>query len=50
MGERCLILIDEFKEAGLHAKHLLDTRHNSVDAIELVVEDIMNNKQYRLVD
>ena len=50
MGERCLILIDEFRESGLDTKHLLDTSHNSVDAIELVVEDIVNSKQYRLVD
>ncbi|NQX68671.1 AAA family ATPase [Paenibacillus alba] len=50
MGERCLILIEEFKESGLDTKHLLDTSHNSVDAIDLVIEDIMNNKQYRLVD
>lgn len=50
MGERCLILIEEFKESGLDTKHLLDTSHHSVDAIDLVIEDIMNNKQYRLVD
>ncbi|MNH84983.1 hypothetical protein D3C73_374180 [compost metagenome] len=50
MGERCLVLIEEFKESGLDTKHLLDTSHYSVDAIDLVIEDIMNNKQYRLVD
>jgi predicted kinase len=48
MGERCLILIEEFKESGLNTNHLLDTSQDSVDAIELVIEDIMNNKQYRL--
>lgn len=50
MGERCLILIDEFMGSGLDTKHLLDTRHRSIDAIEQVVEDIVNGKQYRLVD
>ncbi|WJH35534.1 AAA family ATPase [Paenibacillus sp. CC-CFT747] len=50
MGERCLILIDEFKDSGLDTKHLLDTRYNSTDAIDLVIEDIVNSKQYRLAD
>lgn len=48
MGERCLILIEEFKESGLKNKHLLDTSQKSTDAIHLAIEEIMNNKQYRL--
>jgi len=50
MGERCLILIDEFKRSGLNSKHLLDTSRKSVDAIDQVIEDIINNTQYRLED
>jgi predicted kinase len=50
MGERCLILIEEFKESGLKNNYLLDTSQNSVDAIHLVIEEIMNNIQYRLAD
>ncbi|MGC5772685.1 AAA family ATPase [Paenibacillus pabuli] len=50
MGERCLILIDEFRASGLDTKHLLDTRERSVADIDQIIEDIMNNKQYRLVD
>jgi tRNA uridine 5-carbamoylmethylation protein Kti12 len=50
MGERCLILIDEFKESRLDTKHLLNTSQNSVDAIELVIEEIMKNDQFRLTN
>jgi gluconate kinase len=50
MGERCLILIKEFKESGLNNKHLLNTSQKNVDAIHLVIEEIMNNKQYRIDD
>ncbi|MCR8645938.1 AAA family ATPase [Paenibacillus sp. N1-5-1-14] len=50
MGKRCLILIEEFKESGLKNNHLLDTSQKSVDAINLVIEEIMNNKQYRIAD
>ncbi|MDD9268575.1 hypothetical protein ACFPES_16165 [Paenibacillus sp. GCM10023248] len=32
----------------LNGKHLLDTSQNNVDAIHQVVDEIMNNKQYRL--
>ncbi|MDG0791211.1 AAA family ATPase [Cohnella ginsengisoli] len=48
MGERCLILIEEFKASGLDTKHLLDTSRNRVDAIELVIQEIVSNERYRL--
>jgi len=48
MKERCLILLNEFKESGLDPKHLLDTSHSSVDSLDVVIDDIMNNKRYRL--
>ncbi|WP_244209303.1 AAA family ATPase [Paenibacillus ferrarius] len=50
MGERCLILIQEFNESGLNRKYLLDTDQKNVDEINLVIDDIMNNKQYSLDD
>lgn len=50
MGERCLSLIKEFKESVLNHKYLLDTSRKNVDAIPLVIEEIMNNTQYRIED
>jgi gluconate kinase len=50
MGERCLILMDEFKKSGLDDKHLLDTSKKSTEALDQIIEDIMSNKQYRLTD
>jgi hypothetical protein len=50
MGERCLILIEEFKGSGLNNKHLLDTSQKNVDTIHLVIEEIKINKKYRLDD
>lgn len=50
MGERCLILIEEFKKTGLKNKHLLDTSQKNTDAIHQVINEIMNNRQYYLAD
>ncbi|SCW66671.1 AAA domain-containing protein [Paenibacillus tianmuensis] len=50
MGERCLILMEEFKQSGLKNNNLLDTSQKSPDDIQQVIEEIMNNKQYRLAD
>ncbi|WNR46890.1 AAA family ATPase [Paenibacillus roseipurpureus] len=50
MGERCLILIDEFKESGLKNKHLLNTSKKNADDIHQVIEEILNNQQYKLED
>jgi len=50
MKERCLILIEEFKGSGLKSKHLLDTSQKNVDAIDQVIKEIMNNRQYLLAD
>jgi predicted kinase len=48
MGERCLILMEEFNKSGLDAKHLLDTSKKSAEDLEQVIEEIMNNNQFRL--
>jgi adenylate kinase family enzyme len=50
MRERCLILIDEFKESGLNNKYLLNTGQKNVNDLHLLIEEIMNGKQYRLDD
>lgn len=50
MGDRCLILVKEFNESGLNNKHLLDTSQHNKDSIDLVIEEIMNNKKYRIDD
>ncbi|TDQ42976.1 hypothetical protein [Aureibacillus halotolerans] len=50
MGERCLILIEEFKEAGVNNKHLLNTSQQKIDAIHLVITEIMDNRHYLLAD
>ncbi|WP_068775308.1 AAA family ATPase [Paenibacillus sp. FJAT-26967] len=50
MGERCLILIEEFKESRLKNKYLLDTSQKNTDAIHQVIKEIMNNRQYCLTD
>ncbi|CAN7731299.1 AAA family ATPase [Paenibacillus sp. LjRoot153] len=48
MGERCLILIDEFENSGLEPKHVLDTRQHHVEDLNEIVEDIRSNERYRL--
>ncbi|MGZ9586012.1 AAA family ATPase [Paenibacillus marinisediminis] len=50
MGERCLILIDEFMESGLDPKHLLDTSTMSVDTLDQTIDEIINFPKYRLVE
>lgn len=46
MGERCLILVDEFVESGLDEKHVFDTSENI--SITYVVNEIINNPIYKL--
>jgi replication-associated recombination protein RarA len=46
MGERCLILIDEFLSSGLDAKHLLKTTGVTINQMDLIIEAITNNPKY----
>lgn len=46
MGERCLILVDEFTESGLDEKHIFDTSKNL--PITNVVNEIMSNSKYKM--
>jgi hypothetical protein len=48
MGERCLILISEFKSSGLDDKHLFDSRDKTTKDIDYVIEQIINNQKYNL--
>lgn len=46
MGERCLILVDEFIESELDEKHIFNTSKNT--PITHVVNEIMNNAKYKM--
>lgn len=46
MGERSVILLNEFTEALKDEKHILNTQQYSVDQIDEVVEEIINNPRF----
>ncbi|MBS4172884.1 AAA family ATPase [Bacillus sp. FJAT-49736] len=48
MGERCIILLEEFRQLDINKKHLLDTSAKNTDDISEIVHEIMNNIQYRI--
>lgn len=48
MGERCLILMNEFLESGLDPKHFLDTSNDSVKDIPTRIKQIINGSNYKL--
>lgn len=47
MGERCFILVDEFKKSELDGKYILDTSDNP--SITDIVNEIMNNPNYKMI-
>lgn len=47
MGERCLVLMDEFIASGLEEKYILDNSEISIDEIDTVIEEMTNNYKYR---
>ncbi|HWL26837.1 MAG TPA: AAA family ATPase [Ureibacillus sp.] len=49
MGERCLILVDEFIESGIDENHIFDTSKNTFDDITYVVKEIINNPKYKMI-
>ncbi|WP_312097243.1 AAA family ATPase [Niallia sp.] len=49
MGERCLILFDEFLESELEEKHFLDTGKNSTEDIPNVINEMINNPKYKII-
>ncbi|KGP80215.1 MULTISPECIES: AAA family ATPase [unclassified Paenibacillus] len=46
MGERSVILLNEFKEALKDERHILNTEEYSVDQIDEVIEEILNNNRF----
>ena len=50
MGERSLILLKEFEEALLdNAQHILNTQEYSVEQLDEIIDEIINNKQKYLI-
>lgn len=47
MGERSLILLEEFREALSDDKYVLRTEEYSEEQLEEVVNEIMNNEKFR---
>lgn len=48
MGDRCLLLVEEFKKSGLDEKHLLETSRKTTKDMAYIVEEIMKNPRYRM--
>ncbi|MGP4041998.1 hypothetical protein ACTWP4_19150 [Gracilibacillus sp. D59] len=48
MGERCLILANEFMESGLDEKYFYETGKNMSYDITNVLNEIMNNQKYKI--
>jgi hypothetical protein len=48
MGDRCLILVNEFMESGLDNKNIFDTSKIASDDIAYVIIEIMNNRKYKM--
>lgn len=46
MGERSIILLNEFREALKDERHILNTQAYSVDQIDEVIEEILNNDRF----
>jgi hypothetical protein len=46
MGERSIILLQEFKESGVEAKYILDTGKYEMSQLETIIDDIKTNMKY----
>ena len=49
MGERCLVLVDEFKESGLDEKYLFVTDTYTPADMAGVIDDIVNDMRFQLM-
>ncbi|MFB7141715.1 AAA family ATPase [Gottfriedia sp. NPDC056225] len=49
MGERCLILVNEFKESVLDERYFLDTSRNTTQDFTSVLNEIRNNQKYKII-
>jgi predicted kinase len=48
MGERCLILVNEFMESGLDERHIYETSKDTLYDIPNVINEIVNNQKYKI--
>ncbi|RAW16875.1 MULTISPECIES: AAA family ATPase [Paenibacillus] len=46
MGERSVILLNEFREVLKEERHILNTQEYSVDQVDEVIEEILNNTRF----
>ena len=46
MGERSVILLNQFREALKDERHILNTQEYSVDQIDQVIKEIMSNNRF----
>ncbi|WP_035019871.1 AAA family ATPase [Anoxybacillus flavithermus] len=46
MGERCLILLNEFRASGVDQKHFLDIGEKYSDDIRPIISEILNNQRF----
>lgn len=48
MGERCLVLLDEFAQSGLEERHIFHTSGRSIDELDDIIGEIMNNPRFKI--
>ncbi|MFC4403761.1 AAA family ATPase [Gracilibacillus xinjiangensis] len=48
MGDRCLILVDEFHHSGLDKRHILDTSEKSVRELNEILAEIIDNERFTI--
>jgi adenylate kinase family enzyme len=48
MGERCLVLMDEFKASGLDDIYLLDTSERTNKDVDFIIEQILSNQNFKI--
>ncbi|PLT28121.1 AAA family ATPase [Peribacillus deserti] len=48
MGERCLILMQEFKESSLASPHQFDTSDKTSENMDAIIAEIILNEKYRM--
>jgi len=49
MGERCLMLVKEFRESGLDENHLFDTNKYTPADISIAINEIINDREYQII-
>lgn len=49
MGERSIILLQEFKQSSLDNKHVIETSKNEMNQLETIINEIRTNPKYIVV-